>query len=116
MTEREEFYSDIFTCIFEDYGTNSWRQVAAYKWKDLGNKYWGRIVEIGDGDLCNEWHVDKSIITKGINALIKKKVPMNETMRQSMALAYKEKDAGDIDAYDADMILQAGLFGELRYG
>ena len=116
MTEKEQFYADVFTCIMEDYGTNSWRQVTKYKWHDKGYKYYGEICEIGDGDMEELHTVNAAVIQSGLNRLESGEVKINNTMGLNISEANKENDAGQIDAYDADAILQAGLFGELRYG
>lgn len=115
-TSRAEFLSDVFTNIFEDYGTNSWRQVSKYKWEGLGDKFHGEICEIGDGDL-EEYHtVDKKTLTLGISRIVGGHIKIGEQYKSAIALANSTNDAGIIDAYDSDMILQAGLFNELRYG
>lgn len=116
-TERDQFLIDIFHGIFEDYGTNSWRFVTKYRWDGLGYKsYYGQIKEVGDGDE-NELHdVNREIIQRGLQKIIRNEVKIDNAMQKNIAEASRENDAGQIDAYDADMILQAGIFGKLRYG
>ena len=116
-TERIEFLKDIFVGIFEDYSTNTWRHVRAYKWVDRESKrIYGIIIETGDGDVEEEHMVNLATVRLGVQRLINREVAMNESMRRNIHLASKSNDASSIDAYDADAILQAGIFNELRYG
>lgn len=41
---------------------------------------------------------------------------VNKEMTARIFLAYKEKDAGEIDAYDADAVIQVAALGEVVYG
>jgi len=116
-TERIEFLKDIFVGIFEDYATNTWRHVRAYKWVDREPKrIYGIIIETGDGDVEEEHMVNLATVRLGVQRLINREVAMNESMRRNIHLASESNDASSIDAYDADAILQAGIFNELRYG
>lgn len=115
--EAVEFLQDIFHTFFEDYGTNSWRQVVAYRWHEREPKRWyGIILEIGDGDLEKEYMVNLATIREGLHRIDTGKIGINSQMYKNIYEAMNELDAGMIDAYDADMIVQAGLFNELRYG
>ena len=86
--ERIEFLKDIFVGIFEDYATNTWRHVRAYKWLDREPKrIYGIIVETGDGDVEEEHMVNLATVKLGIERLIDREVPMNESMRTNIASA-----------------------------
>src|SRR5574339_535736 len=102
-TSRAELLSDVFTNIFEDFGTNTWRQVTKYRYldndgNDLGDKFYGQICEIGDGDIEEYHDVNKKTITLGISRIVGGHIPINETIKSSIALANSTNDAGIIDA------------------
>jgi hypothetical protein len=113
--QREEFLAGVFTTIFEDYGTNSWRQVASYHWVDLPkDKVNGRIVDLQDDG--KEHSVTINTIRTGIARISRGEVEIGRAYHDRILQASHENDAGGIDAYDADIILQAGIFGEVTYG
>lgn len=110
--ERFEFLKDLVICVAEDYGTNPWRQVEAYN-PDIGTI---TIIEIGDGDEAKRHNIDIETIARGLSRIRSGEVGINSQMKKGIVEGDKENDAGNIDAYDADMIMQAGLFGKLIYG
>lgn len=123
---REEFLADIITTAIEG-GIGYWSQCSQYQWVDDD----GRIrVVVGERrpnegaratiedieDDQREYHVTPSVIQNGLRAIVDGKVQVNDRIRQSIAEGDAESDAGQMDADDADVIVQAGLFGEVRYG
>lgn len=119
--ERHEFLADILTIAVEDYGTNSWRQVSRYKRAVIENPTQASevgvvVIELGDGEKDTEHEVTVEMIATGLNRILKREIPCNGRIYDEVAEAHKYNDAGYLDAYSADVILQAGLFNELVYG
>jgi hypothetical protein len=56
------------------------------------------------------------VVARGISLISKKEFKINSKMRHNIMQGDRENDAGNIDAYDASAIIQAGLFGDLIYG
>lgn len=115
--ERESFLGDIVIGFVEDFGSNGWRQIkgGTYKWDD-DNPAGNTAVFIDRENDDKEHTVDIEVVARGLRCIRDRQVAINEQMRKNIVEADRENDAGQIDAYDADMIVQAGVFGELIYG
>lgn len=61
--------------------------------------------------------VDADIIAKGLQAILYgcEDVPPGTTLHDYISRGVREKDAGDIDAIGADVIVQMGLFGRVQF-
>lgn len=116
--EREQFLADIVTCVAEDGCTNDWRQVVAYKWVDLPDvEHYVTVVDVEDREGGHAtFKFDIEAAATGLRKIITGTVHANTTITGECASADRENDAGYIDAYSADCILQAAWFGELVYG
>lgn len=119
--EREQFLRDILCCFVEDYGSNTWRQIQDRVM--IEGEYvscvfvdTAAVYELDEKVADSTHTVTIEVIARGINKVIDKNFSMNTQMQNNMRLANKENDAGYIDAYDADMIVQVGLWGEAVYG
>lgn len=132
--EREQFLADIITGAIEG-GTGYWAKVYRYKWVDLPPaEVNALIVTEEDCEASDEWiaaHPGSSnkdwlsehgklincdLIARGIGRIVRREVGVNSTIRGYILYGNAENDAGEIDADAADVIVQAGLFGELVYG
>lgn len=124
--EREQFLADVLVCFVEDFGTNSWRCIKADTYQpsepSLGPPFdiapsESKVTFIDMEDENEpEYEVDIEVIARGIQRIITGEVGCNSAIQKTVLLASHENDAGEIDSYDADMIVQAGVFGELVYG
>lgn len=111
--ERQEFLNDIVICVVEDYGSNPWRQVRDYDPDEPS----AIIMELNDFDEVEAEHqLNREVIAKGLGKIADPAFNINSEMRGNIVGGSAENDAGNIDAYDADAILQAAIFGELVYG
>lgn len=131
--ERTEFLRDIIICAVEG-GVNEWACVSQYQYAHedgslsvvVGQKVEGidetraTIHQLNDYE--TDYKMDESlevtldVVATGLGRLRRGEVGMNSRMLAAIKEADAENDAGQIDAYDASAIVQAGLFGELTYG
>ncbi|HTE60369.1 MAG TPA: hypothetical protein VK631_08445 [Solirubrobacteraceae bacterium] len=112
--ERTEFLKDIVIGFAEDFGSNPWRQIKSGTYDPDDGIV--TFFEIGDDGMHREHDVTIEIVEAGLAKLRSGECSMNSLMRGAILAADAENDAGQIDAYDADAIVQAGVFGELVYG
>ncbi len=127
----EDFMSDVLITAFDgDLGACwYWASPANDGWLSTsGTGTWGTgkhwkqcavVDALGSDGPRIEWPVylvDDKVIAKGIQQLISREAPVNNSIRESIAAAVASGDAGDIDADAADVIVQVGLFGQVVYG
>lgn len=108
--QRIEFLTDIYTTGLEG-GINYWATVTSYQHTTQ------QLATITDNHDDEHPHtIDLNTIARGIRAITTHRVHTNPAHRQRIAAADRAHDAADLDAADADAIIQAALFGEIRYG
>jgi len=112
--ERTVFLCDVFTCIVEDFGYNSWRYIDSYD-PDLSIATIVVPDEYEDGEE-EIFHINLYTVEKGIAVAIETRFDLNSESKKQIKLADITNDAIDLDVFDADSILQAAIFGELVYG
>ena len=127
--ERTEFLGDIVTTAVEG-GTGYWAQVSQYQYVLDGEVkvYTGDRVgddtravlhemnDAEDGYKAEGLVLDLDAVAKGIGLIKRGEVGVGSAIKQTILLADAENDAGYIDADGADVIVQAGLLGEIVYG
>src|SRR5687767_7752643 len=69
-----------------------------------------------DGDESKRYTATLFTVMLGLSRLLGGRVKVDPAIIQSIHRALAEDDAGEIDAYAADVIVQVGLFGEIVYG
>jgi hypothetical protein len=128
--ERTRFLGDIITGAVEG-GTGYWAKVSQYQWQDSDGSI--RVVvgqRVGDGPraalhpLTDEQTfspdavvVDVETVATGLNRiLVEPTCRLRADLRRTISEASRENDGGLIDAEGADVIVQAGLFGQVIYG
>lgn len=131
--KREQFLADIISTAVEG-GIGYWSQCSHYQWVDYSNS--GNLFgPVGEKDpskgTCATVHVlnaDESgyveegleitveTVARGLGLIKSPEFGVNSRMRGEILVADVENDAGMIDSDDADVIVQAGLFGEVIYG
>jgi hypothetical protein len=123
--ERDQFLHDLFVTAVEG-GTNYWAQSSSYRW----SKGDGRTADLRDysvilNDTENgdaEYLVNREVIARGLEALATGKATWGGERMTTKAQAYystldlTDGDEPSWDASTADNIVQAGLFGDVRYG
>jgi hypothetical protein len=128
---RTQFLRDIITTAVEG-GIGYWSQCSQYQWVD---DHEGRVyVPVGErvGDCARAViHVlsddesgyvetgliiDVEVIARGLKLITDGGTNLNDRSRKLIRQADRENDAGYLDADSADVIVQAGLLGEIVYG
>lgn len=129
--ELATFYSDIIITAVEG-GTNYWAYVSQYQWSDIDpeqTRAYLADMEEYDEDRTqspedhekegNPWNlVTLDTVSKAFGIIMgpKEDIGLNDSLRARYSRAYREKDCGDIDAGDADNIVQIGIFEKVVYG
>jgi hypothetical protein len=126
---HNQFLFDIFVTALEG-GIGYWSRCSKYRiWTpntrtsrgdevaDLANFHavihTGSCAPEGKG----EHRIDRSTVTRAFSRMRSGDVKhLPAEVRKRYVRAYREHDAGDIDAGAADNIVQIGLFGEVVYG
>lgn len=121
--ERERFLADVITGAVEG-GTNYWAQSSNYRWwsDTLGEGHGGATRHADSGVTLHDmedggrtYDVTLDTVAHGI-AVLKRGGCVGAPMLGNILAADAENDAGMIDAYDADAIVQAGIFETVVYG
>jgi len=119
--ELTQFYADVIIGATEG-GTNYWAFSRNYKWSDEDPST--TTVEYCDmefyGTPDEEWHtVTVDTIAKAFGIIMGPKEEikhLHSTSRARYSRAQRAYDFGELDAGDADNIVQVGIFGEVVYG
>jgi hypothetical protein len=98
----------------------------AYAWveQNAGDEQYLDNVEVrkGNGDAHDIALIDKALVARAFGLIRKAatgehEIPyMSQSWANTLLAASNMNDAGEIDAGDADAIVQVGLFGEVVYG
>ena len=71
----------------------------------------------GNGDGKTWFRVDEALIAEGIRRIAQRQVRVNQSIFKQAVMLYTNPDLpADIDADDADCILQAAIFNDIVYG
>ena len=105
MTDRTEFLTDIVDTAFGG-GINYWAEISA-----------GKIREYDEDGPVGEWiDVTPALIEKGIAVVKDPSFQVRDDILTAILLGDRNSDAGEIDIEAADVIIQAAVFSEIRYG
>jgi len=110
--DRAEFLLDCFHGAFYR-SIDYWAFCTNYKDGRDGEPA-SAIIRDSEGDNEN-YVIDLDVIERGIERICDRPM-VNDDMTKNIMLANRENDAGMLDAFDYDAIVQAGLFDEVRYG
>lgn len=118
--ERERFFADIIVGATEG-GTNYWAYSRNYSWSEsepaLTTVQFCEMEEVDESDEGAVWHTcNMETIAKAFTLIRSHAVPLPDRTRKRYDEAYRTMDAGDLDAGDADTIVQIGMFGKEVYG
>lgn len=126
--DLDEMYHGVFVTALEG-GIGYWSVAEDYRWSTGDGQtedhkgFRAVIRETTDEEEGPELVVDRRVVARGLRALAAHKVtwggrPMSPESRwPSLAKGWLRDPANaDIDADAADNIIQAGLFGDIRYG
>jgi len=139
--ERKAFLHAIFVTALEG-GIGYWSTCTSYHWSKPGtgpDSFEGRVDDLegfhatiatdgsertGADEGAQLYTIDIDTIARGINKICNGTATFGtrplasgpESFRARMVEANRELDAGNIDAGDADNIVQVGLWGDVIYG
>jgi hypothetical protein len=115
MNDTQQFLSDVIVTAVEG-GINYWSEIKSYKIRDGVAECQVRIdPRVDNSD--NNWHIlSPSGIKSGILKINRGNTELCKDYRKQIAGAWATKDAGDIDAPLADVIVQVALYGEIIFG
>lgn len=112
-----EAVSDVIITAVEG-GIGYWSTCSEYKWQDRAYEDIFAVIH-DEEDGGKEYTISVATIYQGLKSLLDGtcKIHADDEQIRKMAQDFVlSGDAGEIDAGDADNIVQAGLFNEVRYG
>jgi len=123
----KEFLHDVFVTAIEGggYGVGSWADISVYRWSHGKPDYepdrdgFKAVVRDNEDDKAIDHVIDAGVIEKGCKAILDRSCTFGGQPwqgRSDLDHAIVSQDAGELDAISADMIVQAGLFGDVVYG
>lgn len=78
---------------------------------------WTAEIEIENGDGgVTEAYLDASRLRQAVRDIAADKCNVGESYRERISTLLKDVDDADIDAYDADIIIQVAILGEVIFG
>jgi len=116
-TNLESFLNATFTDAIE-HGIRYWANVEEYKWADANGEpdLSGYRASIRENEGGRTYAVNRGVMAQGVRLIAAGFVPVNSHLRNACERALAGDEEVDIDASDADAIVQAGLFAEVIYG
>jgi len=127
--ERVEFLGDIITGAIEG-GIGYWSACSQYQWVDrdgkvrvsvgrvLGDEPRAIIHVIRDDETGYEDEglaLTLDAVSRGLRLIREGGCEINSRLKKAIMLADRSNDAGQLDAFDCDVIVQAGVLGEIVY-
>jgi hypothetical protein len=104
---KDEFYEDIIEIALYG-GIDYW----CMTYNPITKEMYYENPE-ADGYLTATLDID--LIKRGLDRVLKEDMPLNKQYRDYIMQAVFDQDAGMIDSVCADLIVQAGLFGDVVY-
>ena len=124
--EFDSIVSSIHCSAIEggSYGIGYWCDIVSYKWDEKDDTKFKSIIQMqeeyeDDKDKriakCRKYTIDRDVIVLGIKRVAMGEIQVNESYVQKCGALLLTGEA-DMDADDADIIVQAGLFNEVIFG
>lgn len=121
--QRDEFLRDIAITAVEG-GITYWAALKRYKWSSAQPASLDHMLKFPqisiapseDPDDFKPCDITVRVIQRGVRAIASGVVPVRSDLRAAVLMGDRDNDASDIDADAADVIVQAGLFGEIVFG
>ena len=114
--ERKNFLGDCIVVAVESGAIAYWSERRHYHIAYEGGLISEASVEIREEGMEDWMKIDLNTVEAGILAVKSKEFRINKDIRSWILSADVLEDASDIDSVAADCLVQAALFGELRYG
>jgi hypothetical protein len=112
---RTEFLGDIITGAVEG-GIGYWSAVSRYRWEDCVTHATVHVVKDDESGYEHEGlTLDIDAVERGLKLIREGGCGLNTRLRNRLLVADRGNDAGQLDAFDCDVIVQAGLLGEIVY-
>lgn len=111
---RADFLSDIIITAIND-GIEYWAEMGEYLWED-DMPVLATLRESDDGYESPWMNLDHAAVELGIGQVLGGNIDIRADLKNIVAEANITHDASEIDAGIADIIVQAALLGEIRYG
>ena len=109
---EDQFLADILSTAVEG-GINYWAQVVVYKWTEGPEHTKAEILEVDSSNA--HFTIGLDVIAEGIQRVLGNDHSVSKETVGYVLAGVREQDAGEIDSIAADVIVQFGLFDELRY-
>jgi hypothetical protein len=124
--EFDSIVSSIHCSAIEggSYGIGYWCEIVSYKWDEKDDTKFKSIIQMeaefeDDKDerisKRRKYTIDRDVIILGIKRIATGELKVNDSYVQKCAALLLTGEA-DMDAEDADIIVQAGLFNEVIFG
>lgn len=116
-TRTDVLFTTFITAL--EGGIGYWSDCETYRWRKPGTDdedregFEATVLVDGRGDPVA---INADVIRRGFLKLQDEGVQVSPTIQQAGLLAWFCPDQDDLDATDADVIVQLGLFGEIVYG
>ena len=117
--ERNQFLCDVFITAIEG-GINYWAEVESYGWygRMTDGSFYAWVVEFEKDD-AEAVRVDIDVIARGFARLpawlLRQGFAKDHYFWQAIEANRSNGEDGDFDSSVADIIVQLGLLGEVRY-
>jgi hypothetical protein len=124
-TPREQALNDLFTTALEG-GIGYWSTCSVYRWGidvagrlEQARDFVAVVQDIEDED-GTEYTIDRDVVRRGVQRLYKHLIGLGNEANRYHLQAMRDFNRGnwddlDLDADTADMVVQFGLFKEIRY-
>ena len=124
--EFDSIVSSIHCSAIEggSYGIGYWCEIVSYKWDEKDDTKFKSVIQMqeeyeDDKDKriskLRKYTIDRDVIVLGIKRVAMGEIQVNESYVQKCGALLLTGEA-DMDADDADIIVQAGLFNEVIFG
>jgi len=128
---RDQALADLFSAALEG-GIGYWSTCSVYRWRKPGSDSRGSVAETQDligfhaviqdteDDEATEYRIDRDVIRRGMQRLYKHMIGLGDDANRYQLQACRDFNRGNWDDFDfdsdtGDMVVQFGLFGEIRY-
>ena len=108
---RVEFLTDVYTTALEG-GIGYWAECSEYQWSTIQRA----VIHDTAADDDRAHVITLDTIARGLAAITTGRITLSDGHRHRITTADRTNDAADLDANDADLIVQAALFGAITYG
>lgn len=114
ITDRAEFVGDIIIGAVEG-GIGYWSQCSRYRNRDEVSATIHVLKDDESGYEAEGLTLDANAVERGLKLIREGGGGIHLRLRRRLMKADESNDAGQLDAFDCDVIVQAGLLGEVVY-